>query len=337
MLVEEAAVDAIGVRGDEVDRHADLRGVLDQLGHPGRARRGRAAHFQLRIDLLDVAHGGVEQVKVGFLIGVFPEAAQVRLVPDLEIPAPDFLLAIALLQVTHERGHQRAPLRKHRMGSVALPVENVLIRGPHRLRRKAQFHERADAHREQPVVEPVDAGPVVDRLAVDLAVGAEHVVEDGVETDVAKAQFRPCRLQLREAVVAHQRAGVIGADGEVEEAIQRRGLPLHIDVDVSCPWAAQTTGARQARSMTRLQAAMERRKVGMFMAPVKQTRASDFRQRPLRFSPVAANRAPRAFAAEQTVGTAHAKGPRSLAALCLNFGARSWTRTNDPLINSQVL
>ena len=46
-------------------------------------------------------------------------------------------------------------------------------------------------------------------------------MEDGVESYVAKTEFACDKFELRLAVIPNQRSGIIGADGEVEEAINR--------------------------------------------------------------------------------------------------------------------
>ncbi|EEF25795.1 conserved hypothetical protein, partial [Ricinus communis] len=106
--------------------------------------------------------------------------------------------------MAHKRVDQRRPLLRIGMRRVALPVEDAQVRAAHGQRREAQFHERLDAHLQQAVIQVIDPGPVVHRLAVHLLVRAQHVVEDGVEADVAEAQFIARDLQLRQAVVADQ-------------------------------------------------------------------------------------------------------------------------------------
>jgi hypothetical protein len=105
------------------------------------------------------------------------------------------------------------------MGCVALPVEDRLVRAFHRIGGKAQFDEGFEAERQQPVIEPVDAGPVVDRLALHHAIGAQIVGEDVVEADVAETQFALDGGELVQAVVPFQRAGK-------SEPIERKGIWL---------------------------------------------------------------------------------------------------------------
>jgi hypothetical protein len=58
-------------------------------------------------------------------------------------------------------------------------------------------------------------------MAVHLAHGAQNIVEDVVEADVTEAQLIHRQFQLGLTVGPDQRAGIVGPDREVEEAIHR--------------------------------------------------------------------------------------------------------------------
>jgi hypothetical protein len=45
---------------------------------------------------------------------------------------------------------------------------------------------------EEVIVELINLGPVIGRFAILDPKRAKHVVEDGVETDIAKSQFVDC-------------------------------------------------------------------------------------------------------------------------------------------------
>src|SRR5688572_1380108 len=103
------------MRGDEIHRGAALGGVLEKLRHPRRARSRRTADTKLRIDLFDCLRGDVVQLEIGLLVSALEEAGEVRLVPDLEIPAANLVGAITLAQVCHERADQVRPAIEARM------------------------------------------------------------------------------------------------------------------------------------------------------------------------------------------------------------------------------
>ena len=91
------------------------------------------------------------------------------------------------------------------------------------------------------VVDPVDAGEVVDRPAVDLSVGAEVVVEDGVGAH---------RLDAELVVGQPQRLTELGADRPARRV--RPGLELAemLGADHRTPWPLDGAG-RLARHRPR--------------------------------------------------------------------------------------
>ena len=86
---------------------------------------------------------------------------------------------------------------------------------------------------QQVIVELVDFGPVVDGLAVFDVDRAQYVVEDRVEADVAEAEFVDGSLELCLAVVADQCAGIVGADRQVEEPVERFGSTSYVEVNMA--------------------------------------------------------------------------------------------------------
>ena len=100
-----------------------------------------------------------------------------------------------------------------------------------RFRREAQLDEWLDVTCKQIVVEAVDSRPVVNGLAILDADCLQHVVKDGVEPDVAEAELVDGDLELRLAIVAYEGAGVIGADGEIEETIDRAVGLANVSLD----------------------------------------------------------------------------------------------------------
>ncbi len=120
----------VGVRADEVDRHVVAGDELREGRPPGLGtRRGRrSADLEQLVDLLDRARRGLVQAEVGLLVGVLPEEGEVRLVPDLDRPAPDLLDPVALDEVAQHGLDEGDPLRHvSRRRDVALPPEDRLL------------------------------------------------------------------------------------------------------------------------------------------------------------------------------------------------------------------
>ena len=91
---------------------------------------------------------------------------------------------------------------------------------------EGHLHERADAERQQPVVQGIDVLPVVDRLAVDvLAVGAHVVVQEAVHADVVESDLALHQGQLFLPVGAETFVGASGADALSEDGVVRALYP----------------------------------------------------------------------------------------------------------------
>lgn len=223
VFVEEATLHAVGVGADEVDGSAAGFDVGEKLGDPGGAGCGGTADAEGRIDGLDGAGSQVVEGEVSLLIATFPEAGEVGFVPDFEVPGADLIGAVALFDVADEGGDEVVPALRVGMRGIAVPVKDAVGGGGQRFGREAEFDERLDVAGQQIVIELVDAGPVVDGFAVFDADGAEHVMKDGVEANVAEAEFVDGEFELGLAVGADEGAGIVRADGEVEEAVDRTG------------------------------------------------------------------------------------------------------------------
>ena len=92
-----------------------------------------------------------------------------------------------------------------------------------RLRRKTELNKRLDVPGQQVVVKLVDLRPVVDGFSVFDLHRSQHVMKDRMKADVAKAEFIHSELELRLAVIANQRARIIGSNRQIEESIYRAG------------------------------------------------------------------------------------------------------------------
>src|SRR5437763_903249 len=110
--------------GDEIDRHVASGDEGQELGHPRRTRRRWAADAELRVDCFDGAGGVFVELEIGLPVGLFPEAVEIGLVPHLEIPAADLLLAVALLEMADEGGDEVVPSLGLGMRGIAVPPED---------------------------------------------------------------------------------------------------------------------------------------------------------------------------------------------------------------------
>src|SRR6185437_689444 len=116
---------------------------------------------KLPVDRLHGAGGEIIKGEIGRLVGLFPEAIEIGLVPYLEIPAAHLLPAVALFEMADESVYERAPHLRHRMRGVALPPENAVVGRLERLGSETELDERLDVLGQELVVELVDAGPVI--------------------------------------------------------------------------------------------------------------------------------------------------------------------------------
>jgi len=93
-----------------------------------------------------------------------------------------------------------------------LPIENLVVGRLHCVRREAEFNKWLDTAREQVIIELVDLCPVIDCFAVLDSDGAQNIVEDGVEANVAEAQFIDGSCELQLAIIANECAWKVGPD-----------------------------------------------------------------------------------------------------------------------------
>ena len=89
-----------------------------------------------------------------------------------------------------ERSDQSVPFRVvlRRRNNLLVPERVIIQLGRQRLGHEADLHKRPHAIGQQPVVDLIDVGPVVDRVALlVLAVDAVLIVEDRVKAHVLEA------------------------------------------------------------------------------------------------------------------------------------------------------
>ena len=226
---------AVDVAADEVDRHAVLLRMRQEVAGPRALRGGRPTHAQARADRLERAGGVVVQGEVGGLRGLAGPEADVRLVPHLEVPAGHFVDAVARDQVLRKGGNHRVPLgiafRRRDVGVIPEFLQRLRIGGELR-RHEAQLDEGLDAAFEQAVVDLVDVGEVVADAAVGAALHQAHVVvEDAVKADVAEAGGGMHRHEILAVVVAQRQHGAAGAEHLFPEVREGRGPGLRINAD----------------------------------------------------------------------------------------------------------
>ena len=213
---------------DEIHRHAGFVHVFQERRNPRRLRGCRTAHANLRTHRFQRAHGVVVQFEIGRLLGIAAPEIDIGFVPYLEIPARDFIDAVAIDEVPRERLDHGVPFRiafrRHHVGAVP---ERVVLRriGTQRLRHEAQFDERFDPVRQEAVVDLVDVGKVVGNPAVLIAIhDADVVVEDAVEAHVLEAGGRVHGVEILAVVVAQRQHRATRTERLLPEVREWRGL-----------------------------------------------------------------------------------------------------------------
>jgi hypothetical protein len=97
-------------------------------------------------------------------------------------------------------------------------------------------HKWLDASRKQVIIELVNLGPVIVDFAGFEPDGTQNVVEDGMEADVAEAQFIDGLLELPLAIIANECARKVGPHRQVEEPVERLGCLRDIELNVALTW-----------------------------------------------------------------------------------------------------
>ena len=162
--------------------------MLDEVVDPGGLRGGGSADAQLRADSLDALGGVIVELEVGGLFGLAGPEVDVGLVPDFEVPLRHFVDAVAVDQVLGELRRSRSSHLAQSLGGETFCLYQKACRrrvGGQLFRHEAQLDEGPDAVCEQAVVDLIDVGEVVNRIALRVfVVDADLVVKDGVEADV---------------------------------------------------------------------------------------------------------------------------------------------------------
>ena len=153
--------------GDEVDRGAGALDVRQQLLDPAGRRGGRPTDPQPRVDRLHGVRGDVVEPQV-LLRRARPEDLEVGLVPDLEGPVLDHLVAaVPLHEVCDQVVDQvvpAAPVLGRRDDRAVVEHRLAGVRGEV-VRHERQLHDRVEPQAAQVVVDPVHSREVVDRVS----------------------------------------------------------------------------------------------------------------------------------------------------------------------------
>src|ERR1700692_4487640 len=89
----------VHMRGNEVDRHALLLAVLDEIARPGGLRRRGSTDTQPRADLLDGTRAVVIEFVISGLRRLAAPKADIGLVPHFEIPSRHLVDAVTVDEV----------------------------------------------------------------------------------------------------------------------------------------------------------------------------------------------------------------------------------------------
>src|ERR1017187_2072728 len=156
LFVEKAAINPVGVSCHEVNTRAALLDVRQKLGNPCCPSRSRTADTQSGIDRFNRPCCQVIKFEVRFLITALPKAGEVGLIPDLKKPRAHLLVSVALLDMSNKCIHQVVPACGVRVGRIAIPIEDAVLRSGQRLWREAEFNKRPDMTGQQIIIELID-------------------------------------------------------------------------------------------------------------------------------------------------------------------------------------
>ena len=120
--------------------------MLGEFFDPLHACRRGTANLIIGIYLFHGACRGFVQLEISVDVLIFREKAFViRLVPNLEIPLFDLILAVTVGDMSEKGFDQHFPfMNVLRYGFVHPPPENVFLLFRHRVGHETQLHERTD-------------------------------------------------------------------------------------------------------------------------------------------------------------------------------------------------
>jgi hypothetical protein len=222
----------VAVGGDEVDGGMFFCGVCEEIVDPVGGRGGRAADAQARVNGFESAGGVVVKIEIGGLLGIAGPEVDVGLIPDFEIPAGDFVDAVAIDEEPGETADENVPLRVVLgRGDVLLVPERVKVLASGKFPgHETDFDKGADAIGKKAVVDLADVSEIEEGIAgFVLVVDAEFIVENGVEADVAEIGDLFHFVKVVAVGFAKGKDGAAGAEGLFPEMGKGSGFSVEID------------------------------------------------------------------------------------------------------------
>ena len=130
---------------DKIRHQLFLPAVIQKFPYPQfvlDAADGRPAHPETHIQRFYGIKCPVEQLKIFFHIGIFPETWQIRFIPHFDRPGQHFFLTVTLHKMPECGADQIAPcLIVFRRRHISFPVKDRLLSGRHFIRHKSQFQK----------------------------------------------------------------------------------------------------------------------------------------------------------------------------------------------------
>ncbi len=219
----------------KVDRHMVCRCILQKLRYPVRGRGRRSSDTQPWAYPLQGASRVRVEIEITLLArNAIPEI-DIRLVPHLEIPLRDFINTVTIDQVLREVLYQVVPafhaLRRRNILLVPERMQRIRIEGQ-LLRHKADLDQRPHAILQQAIVNLVDVGEVIDRVAVlVLVINTDFVVKDRVEAHVFEIGDLLHGTQILAIAFPQREDGAARTEHLVPEMRERSRLRLCINGD----------------------------------------------------------------------------------------------------------
>src|SRR5580698_9049023 len=208
-------------------------GIFQKVVYPFSCGGGGSTYAETRAYRLQIARGVSVEVKIAlFARDAVPEV-DVGLIPDLEVPLRNFIDTVPIDQVLREVCYQGIPgfhaLRRRNILLIPEGMQRIGIEGE-LFGHEADLDDGTHAVFEQAIVDLVDIGEVIDRVAVLVfVVDAVLVVKNGMETHVMKIGSLLYRAQVVAVALAQRKIGTTGAEHLLPEVRKRCRLRLRVD------------------------------------------------------------------------------------------------------------
>src|SRR5215472_15031278 len=196
----------IAMRTHEVNRYMILCSIVEELRYPRRRCGCRSTNAQARRYRFQCTRRVRIQVEVGLHTGNTTPEVDIRLVPYFEVPLRNLINPKVVNEILCERTDQIIPsLHALRRRDILLVPEGMQVIRIERqlLRHEADLNNRPHTLRNQALVDLIDIGEVINRIAmVILVVHAKLIMQDRVESQVLQISD----LSHRGQVVLRRRA-----------------------------------------------------------------------------------------------------------------------------------